>query len=448
MDNEQKEKQTTSPEQVKLGDIVEDSMRRNKKKLTPKQLWLRIGLITLAVVAAIAIVIGSVIFAMLGRVNRESEMSGDLNINTNIEFPDDVQNIALIGQDTRVDNEGGLADVIIILSLDYKRNAIKMTSIARDSYVDINGRYDKITHAYAKKGRATEVVKALNKNFNMNITDYAYINFFEFVELVDLVGGVEIDVNESEKNVMNTHYIWHLNQLGLKCEKITKTGMQHLTGAQALAYCRNRYTGNDVDRGNRHKEVLEAMFTATKDMPLTNFPAFIGKVLEMCHTTLTDSELMTIATWAVTKSPSMKMFGLPTAECNARHGDDAKINGVWYYIYDLDIATRLLHEFVYEEDASTASSATRTMPPLATQPTSTTGTTASDSGTTTTTDVPTSADGTTTTVPVTPPSSDASEPVDTTPSQSTPAVDPPQTDPSDTPQLPENNDGNQPPINP
>lgn len=374
MENENKElanatdEQTSPPEQIKLGDIVEQSLRREKKQLTKKELWTRIGIISLAVLLAIAIVVVSIVYAMLGRVNRESEMSGDLHINTDIDFPDDVQNIALIGQDTRVDNEGGLADVIIVLSLDYKRNTIKMTSIARDSYVDINGRYDKITHAYAY-GKAPLVVKTLNKNYNMNITDYAYINFFEFVELVDLVGGVDIDVSESEKNVMNTHYIWHLNQLGLKCEKITQTGMQHLTGAQALAYCRNRYTGNDVDRGNRHKEVLEAMFNSAKKMPLSKFPGFIGKVLEMCHTTLTDGELMSIATWAVTKSPSMKMFGLPTPACKPRSGNDAKINGVWYYIYDLDIATNLLHEFVYEEDASTEPSETRTMPSRKTQAT-------------------------------------------------------------------------------
>ncbi len=372
MDNENKELETTPTEQIKLGDIVEKSLRRNKKPpLTKKQLWIRIGVISLAVLLALVIVAVSVVYAYLGRVNRESEISGDLHINTNINFPDDVQNIALIGQDTRVNNEGGLADVIIILSLDYKRNSIKLTSIARDSYVDINGKYDKITHAYAKKGRAAQVVKTLNKNYNMNITDYAYINFFEFVELVDFVGGVDIDVSTDEKRVMNTYYIGHLNSLGLKCEYITKTGMQHLTGAQALAYCRNRYTGSDIDRGNRHKEVLEAMFNSTKTMPLTKFPAFIGKVLEMCHTTMTDGELMNIATWAVTKSPTMEMFGLPTPACNPRSGNNAMINGVWYYIYDLDIATRLLHEFVYEEDASTEPTATRTMPPLATKPTST-----------------------------------------------------------------------------
>ncbi len=390
-ENENKEVEITSePEQVRLGDIVEESLHRKKKPLTKKQLWTRIGLIALAVLAAIAIVVGSVMLALLGRVNRDSEMSGDMHINTDIDFPDDVQNIALIGQDTRVDNEGGLADVIIILSLDYKRNTIKMSSIARDSYVDINGRYDKITHAYAKKGKAAQVVKTLNKNFNMNITDYVHINFFEFARLVDFVGGVDIDVSESEKRVMNAHYTWHLRALGMDCPDITRTGMQHLNGPQALAYCRNRYTGNDVDRGNRHKEVLEAMFVAVKDMPLTKFPSFIGEVLGMCHTTLSDSELMTIATWGATKSPSMDMFSLPTPECNPRSNDDAYINGVWYYIYDLDIATRLLHEFVYEEDASTEPTATRTMPPLKGATTTTTTTGGGSTTTTTTTTIPTS----------------------------------------------------------
>ena len=277
----------------------------------------------------------------------------------------------------------------------------------------------------------------------MNITDYAYINFFEFVELVDLVGGVDIDVSESEKNVMNTHYIWHLNQLGLKCENITKTGMQHLTGAQALAYCRNRYTGNDVDRGNRHKEVLEAMFNSAKQMPLSKFPAFISRVLEMCHTTMTDGELMNIATWAVTKSPSMKMFGLPTPACNPRSGNDAKINGVWYYIYDLDIATRLLHEFVYEEDASTEPSETRTMPTRKTQATQgtqatkgtvtpssttavnrTTATTAPPSSTTATADVSTPSTGTS-----------ESDTGDTTATE--PDTDPTDRDPALPPELPD-----------
>lgn len=445
------EEQPTPAAQIKLGDIVEESMRREKKKLTKKQLWTRIGLISLAALAAIAIVVVSVVYAFLGRVNRESEMSGDLHINTNMDFPDDVQNIALIGQDTRVNNEGGLADVIIILSLDYKRNTIKMTSIARDSYVDINGRYDKITHAYAKKGKAATVVKTLNKNYNMNITDYAYINFFEFVDLVDLVGGVDIDVSESEKNVMNTHYIWHLNSLGLKCEKITKTGMQHLTGAQALAYCRNRYTGNDVDRGNRHKEVLEAMFNSAKEMPLSKFPAFISRVLEMCHTTLTDSELMTIATWAVTKSPSMKMFGLPTPACNPRSGNDAKINGVWYYIYDLDIATRLLHEFVYEEDASTEPSETRTMPTRKTQATQIAPVTQATQATSTTAKV---TDATsTTTEPTSTPSTQAptsstpnTDETDTTSTE--PVTDPTEGGSSEAPELPDDEFDPEEPNNP
>ncbi len=351
--------------------------RATKKKLTKKQLWTRIGLISLAVLAAIAIVVISVVYAYLGRVNRESEMSGDLHINSVLPTKD-VQNIALFGTDSRQDNDGGRSDAIIILSIDRKHGMIKMTSIARDTYVEIPGRgYDKLNHAYAY-GKAPLAVKTINKNFNMNITDYVYVNFFEFVELIDYIGGVDIDVNLSEKNVMNTNYVPHLQSLGMDCPYITETGMQHLNGAQALAYSRNRYTDGDTGRGNRHREVLEAMFVAVKDLSPAKFPSLIGQVLEMCHTTMTDGELMGLAMWAITANPGFGSQSLPTKECNPRSGSAAMVNGVWYYIYDLDIATDILHKFIYEDDVQHFPTATRTMPKHTGAAGSTTATTGTD----------------------------------------------------------------------
>ncbi len=349
--------------------------QKKKTKLTKKQLWIRIGLISLAVIAALAIVIGSVIASLLGRVHRESEMSGDLHINEVLPTSD-VQNIALFGTDSRQDNDSGRSDAIVILSIDRKHGMIKMTSIARDTYVDIPGHgYDKLNHAYAY-GKAPLAVKTINKNFNMNITDYVYVNFFEFVEVIDYIGGVDLDIDASEMRVMNDNYTWHLRALGMDCPNITKTGVQHVNGAQALAYSRNRYTDGDTGRGNRHREVLEAMFVAVKDMPLTKFPSFIAQVLGMCHTTLNDGELMGLATWALTANPGFGSQSLPTDGCNARHGADAMINGTWYYIYDLDIATDILHKFIYEDDVQHFPTATRTMPRR------TTGTTADPTATT------------------------------------------------------------------
>lgn len=347
-------------ERVSLANIHARAQKK-KTKLTKKQLWIRIGIISLAVLLALVIVVLSVVYAYLGRINRESEMSGDLHLNA--ELPtSDVQNIALFGTDSRQDNDSGRADAIIILSIDRKHGMIKLTSIARDSYVDIPGRgYDKLNHAYAF-GKAPLTVKTINKNFDMNITDYVYVNFFEFVELIDYIGGIDLDVNTSEKNVMNQNYVPHLQKLGMDCPYITQTGMQHLNGAQALAYSRNRYTDGDTGRGNRHREVLEAMFVAVKDMPKSKLPSLVGQVLEMCHTTLSDGEMMGLAMWALTANPGFGSQSLPTKECNPRSGSAAMVNGVWYYIYDLDIATNILHTFIYEDDMQHFPTATRTMP--------------------------------------------------------------------------------------
>ena len=117
------------------------------------------------------------------------------------------------------------------------------------------------------------------------------------------------------------------------------------------------------------------MFVAVKDLPLTKFPSLIGKVLEMCHTTLTDGELMGLATWALTANPGFGSQSLPTPECNPRSGANAMINGVWYYIYDLDIATDIMHKFIYEDDVKHFPTGTRTMPNVTTGALATTETT-------------------------------------------------------------------------
>ena len=187
-----------------------------------------------------------------------------------------------------------------------------------------------------------------------------------------------IDVDKNELNIMNNYYGPELRSLGFNYTNAT-AGYVRLNGVQALAYSRNRYTGSDVDRGNRQKEVLEAMFSQVKDTSLAKYPSLISQVLEMVHTTLSNDELMSIARWVLSAKPSFEQFGLPTAACKPQSGKNALINGVWYYIYDLDIATQQLHDFIYEEGAQTLGTTSRSR---------TTGygtTTTTGSGTTTTT---------------------------------------------------------------
>ncbi len=368
------------PVQVSLAQIS-----AGKKKLTKKQILARVAIIVGSVLLALVVVVASVIGSMLGSVQRASELSGSLGVNTELET-EGVQNIALFGLDSRQDNDVGRSDAIIILSIDRNHNMIKMTSFARDSLVAIDGHgHDKITHAWSY-GKANLAVKTLNQNFGMNITDYVYVNFYEFVGLIDYVGGVYVDVSADEKRVMNTVYAPELNSLGLKCPAVTETGYQLLSGAQALAYSRNRYTGSDIDRGNRQKEVLQAAFDRVKDTPITKFPALITKVLGMCHTDLSNGDLLSIATWAVTSSPGFATMSLPNPACKPQGGNWNDGLG-WVYRYDLDAATVELHRFIYESEEVDLPSRPATRPRVTTTTTATDGTTTTvDDALTTTAD--------------------------------------------------------------
>lgn len=341
------------PKMVSLG----QAGQKRKKPFSPKQLAARIAIIAVAALSAIAVVVVSILFLFIeGNVQQTSELSGDLGINSDITFSEDVQNIALFGLDSRSNNSGGRSDAMIILSIDRAHNKIKMTSLARDTLVPIEGHgKSKLTHAWAF-GKASLAVKTINRNFGMNISDYVYVNFFEFADIINHIGGVELDVNSSEMYVMNNTYAKYIESYGIKCPKVTQTGMQRLNGGQALAYARNRYSDSDVARGDRQKEVLEAMFNEVKDLKLSKFPALITKVLGMCHTNLTSSEMLSIATWALTNNPTFERFSLPCSEINPWGGTSAAGYG-WVYVYDMNLASAVLHDFIYETetDLSTVS---------------------------------------------------------------------------------------------
>lgn len=416
------------PEQVSLRSAG------GKRKLTKKQLIIRIAIIVAAVLAAIAIAVVSVVAALLGRVDRTSEISGSAGINSSIEFSKDVTNIALFGLDTRQNNDVGRSDAMIIVSIDRAHNKIKMTSIARDSYVKVDGHgQTKLTHAWAY-GKAGLAVKTINQNFGMNITDYAYVNFFEFVKLIDYIGGVDIELNAAELKIANEYYAPELNSLGIKCPPIPGTGVQHVTGAQALAYSRNRYTGSDIDRGNRQKKVLQAAYEQMKNTPVTKYPGVISQVLDMVHTNMTNGELLSIATWVATKAPTIEMLSLPTPECKPVGGTWGSSG--WVYRYDMNLATAVLHDFINETSTDLSTVSTTTAPPKVTPGTTATATKPEPSGTTTTTTKPdkdkTTEPSTTTTTkpddsttkpdtPVTEPDKPVPEPEGTT----TKPVDPP-----------------------
>jgi len=151
--------------------------KKRKGKKRKMRLWLKILIILLCLVIALVGAFYIYGYNLLNKMEHTELDEKDLGITT--ENFTGVKNIALLGLDSRQDNKTGRSDANVILTIDKKNKKIKLTSIARDSYVAIEGRKnDKLTHAYAY-GKSQLAVKTLNQNFGAEITDYVTINFFE-----------------------------------------------------------------------------------------------------------------------------------------------------------------------------------------------------------------------------------------------------------------------------
>lgn len=271
----------------------------------------------------------------------------ELDVTPDLPPQEEVKNIALFGIDQKKGSVGR-SDAILILSIDRVNNKIKMITLDRDSLVAIDGHgEEKLTHAWAY-GHGTLAVKTLNQNFGMNITDYAYVNFPEFVAAIDYLGGVYVDVTPAERDHMNQSYNSWYQYYGYYIPKVEGTGRVLLKGAQALSYARNRSDGGSR-RGGRQREVLLAMYERVKEQPVTKWPTTIQKLLALCHTTMPVSELLEIAIWALTAKPEIESLSLPNSQLQPWGGVIDRQRG-WVRVYDLDAATTLLHNFIYEND--------------------------------------------------------------------------------------------------
>ncbi|WP_283672567.1 LCP family protein [Clostridium perfringens] len=241
-----------------------------------------------------------------------------------------IKNIALFGIDASK-GKVGRSDAIMILTLDEEHKVMKLTSIMRDSYVDIPGHGDdKITHAYAFGGPEL-AMKTLNENFKVNVEDFMAVNFTSLPEIIDKLGGVKINIIPEE-----IHHI----------PGITSPGEQVLNGEQALAYSRIRYaTGGDYKRTERQRVVLEAVFEKLKLTPTKEYPSLIDEFLPYIETNMSSMDMIKLATDVV---PLVK-GNLETARFPLDSYCDGKmINGIWYLVYDRQATLNQIQEYIYD----------------------------------------------------------------------------------------------------
>lgn len=208
-----------------------------------------------------------------------------------------ITNIALFGVDQREGDSTARSDTIMIVTIDKRHNKIKLSSIMRDTLVPIEG-YDqrKINSAYFHGGPQL-AVKTLNQVFDLNITDYATANFNQMAQMIDAVGGVEIDVTESERLQANISIKEQSRMAGLPEDYIHEAGLQTLNGTQAVAFARIRHAqtsegqADDFGRTDRQREVLGKMFDKVKNMNVLQYPELARKFLPLVETSLDMNDL-------------------------------------------------------------------------------------------------------------------------------------------------------------
>ena len=263
-------------------------------------------------------------------VNAEPENIG-INENIEEEFKE-IRNIALLGVDSRNDDLVGRSDSIMILTLDSVHNKIKLTSIMRDSYVNIDGYgMDKINHAYAYGGPEL-ALKTLNENFDLNIKEIMVVNFSSLISIIDKIGGVTINITDEE--------VPHI-------PGIISSGEHLLNGNQALAYSRIRYaSGGDYKRTERQRTVINGIFNNLKNTQLTKYPDLINEFLPYVKTNISSNDLLKLGTQSSQLlSNSIEQDRFP----RDGQGQGEMINGVYYLTFDREAVRNSVHNYIFED---------------------------------------------------------------------------------------------------
>ena len=376
--NTAENKVSKDKESTEMKDVFSDSsMRAGKKpskfkrsKLYKKwkslDKWKRITIIVVAVILIVLGIAYSAIFGILSGFKGEKLNKKDLGISDKNTYKNsDYINIAVFGLDTRSSESfSGRSDSIIIASVNKKNGKIKLTSILRDSYVAIDGYPNqKITHAYALGGPKL-AVKTLNKNYNMDIENYVSFNFAKLAGLIDLTGGIDIEITETERREMNRVGA----DDGRKYVSVKSSGKVHLNGMQAVTYSRIRGTDSDIARAERQRKVIVCLVDNVKGMGLSKYDNFIREAMNFCETSLSATEILSF-TPMLSKPITIETLVIPGENTKAIGG---MYNGAWVWRYDLGLASNEIHRFIYGEIATTvAPTTTRETSRITQKPTTT-----------------------------------------------------------------------------
>lgn len=331
-------------------------MSKTRKKKNKK-----LGLILLVeVLVFVALIIGFFWYYVNSKLdqvvdnNTEEQEEIDVSDAVTEVMADKYKTIALFGLDTREGgdmNKSGVAhsDAIIIASINNETKEVKLASVYRDCFLEIaksGAGTQKVTHAYILGGPACSV-ETLNKNLDLNITDYVSVDFAALTKAIDALGGVTINVKEKELNNLNHNIEEQVQVTGIASDGVWSAGEQLLNGTQATAYARIRKVGNgDFERTQRQRAVISAMVKKAKQSDLSTINNVLDEIIPLVATNMSKSDILSLAknTFSYELGDNI---GFPLSNTTPNLG---KQKGSVVVPADLLSNVKHLHSFLYPED--------------------------------------------------------------------------------------------------
>ena len=265
-----------------------------------------------------------------------------------------ITNILLVGTDGANVERSNRSDSVMLVTIDNNNKDIKISSIARDTYVDIPGHStEKLTHAYAYGG--IDLLKQVFEvNFNIKVDKYIAVNFVSFMDIMDEIGGVEVNVEEKDVNEINKYidacYDYYYDRKDeIEKQYITKAGKQRLNGYQALAFSRIRYTDSAYARDNRHREVAESVYKEFLNSGAKEYQRAAEIIIENTKTNISPMEMINLGFTALQiNDKEIEQLQFPLAEY--RNGHIISKKKGWVIEWDKEPNLNAWHSFIYGED--------------------------------------------------------------------------------------------------
>ena len=279
-----------------------------------------------------------------------------MNISDEVQHEEGYTNVALFGLDSRENDlgKGNRSDTIMIASLNNDTKEVKLVSIYRDTLLELDdGSYNKANAAYAFGG-PEGAVSLINRNLDMNIEKYVTVNFNALVDVIDAVGGLDLELTHDEVVHMNNYCVETSKVTGKSYEKIEPEveGTYHLNGVQAVSYSRIRYTaGGDFKRAERQRLVLEKIADKVQNMSVGTVNKIIDSVFPQISTNFTLAEMIGYAK-NLTKYKLGDSIGFP-----ADNTTDM-LNEVGSVVIPDTLSSNVMevHKFLFGNDGYTVSS--------------------------------------------------------------------------------------------